>query len=427
VQCEIRQLDDFEASLECYKRNRGGKDNPVVLGRMFREMMKAKNLSIRALAKELGISEAKVRIYLDYLAAYEVRIEYAPASAEDDIARLTQARMRKYISMPSAVGDRWLDAGADPSVFEGLGTWTPDRVPCEINRFKLSAYLDTSPTRFDASVSQLARLAMWLDPNKHIKDVRAYAAAVAKLGMTADVMDSLPIGTTGEHSEVMITPEAWDNLLAQAKEKASKRSGLLAEIEAGVRLALRETGIDPADVCSPADAEALRIVENSPKFIQQADHLTLSEKRWLAEIPEPEGDDITSIAKEQVCQLLHEVRSGKKSKNMPSLLDSPAAYFQFCFAIIERQRQNAAIDELFADGDALAAKLIEKLSQTAAIRDGLVGEQGALECLTQRLSGVELPEWHLIASLVIQPGAIEEAATRWLQGFENADVAEDAA
>jgi ParB family chromosome partitioning protein len=40
VSCEVLEnVDDFEAMRQTFKRNRGGHDNPVLLGRMFREML----------------------------------------------------------------------------------------------------------------------------------------------------------------------------------------------------------------------------------------------------------------------------------------------------------------------------------------------------------------------------------------------------
>ena len=40
VLCEnLGDVDDLEARRQTYKRNRGGQDNPVLLGRMFREML----------------------------------------------------------------------------------------------------------------------------------------------------------------------------------------------------------------------------------------------------------------------------------------------------------------------------------------------------------------------------------------------------
>ena len=45
VQVEIVEVDDFEAMRQTYKRNQHGTHNPVLLGRMFTRMMKARKLS----------------------------------------------------------------------------------------------------------------------------------------------------------------------------------------------------------------------------------------------------------------------------------------------------------------------------------------------------------------------------------------------
>ena len=71
VPCEIVDVDDFEARRQTYKRNQHGTHHPVRLGEMFQQMMAARQLSQRALAKEIDVSEGTVRNALSYAEAAE--------------------------------------------------------------------------------------------------------------------------------------------------------------------------------------------------------------------------------------------------------------------------------------------------------------------------------------------------------------------
>src|SRR5262249_8399379 len=77
VPCEIVEADDFEARRQTYKRNQHGTQNPVLLGRMFQQMMEGRGLSQRALAEEIAVSEGTVRNALLYAEAADLRNSYA--------------------------------------------------------------------------------------------------------------------------------------------------------------------------------------------------------------------------------------------------------------------------------------------------------------------------------------------------------------
>ena len=77
VSCEVIDADDFESMRQTYKRNRHGNDDSVRLGRMFRQMVDARDLSQRALAKEIEVSEGTIRNALVYAEATDMRNGYA--------------------------------------------------------------------------------------------------------------------------------------------------------------------------------------------------------------------------------------------------------------------------------------------------------------------------------------------------------------
>src|SRR5262245_44734007 len=108
VPCEVIDADEFEARRQCLKRNQHGRMNPVRLGRMFREMMDLRKLSLRELEQEIKTSEGTIRNALLFAEGAELRNRYAPEGAEDKIARLTVKQVRAYVNRPGSERDRWL-------------------------------------------------------------------------------------------------------------------------------------------------------------------------------------------------------------------------------------------------------------------------------------------------------------------------------
>jgi ParB/RepB/Spo0J family partition protein len=112
VPCEVIEADDFEAMRQTYKRNQHGTHEPVTLGRMFRRMMQDRNLSGRALAEEISVSEGSVRNAVMYAEAHDLRNSYAPDKA-DQVGKLSVRQVRCYTKLPPRVANLWLDSGGD--------------------------------------------------------------------------------------------------------------------------------------------------------------------------------------------------------------------------------------------------------------------------------------------------------------------------
>lgn len=121
VACEVIEADDFEAMRQTYKRNQHGTHHPVLLGRMFRRMLETRGLSQRALAEEIAVSEGTIRNALAYAEAAALRNGYA-------FEKLTIRQVRAYVRLPRAVGDLWLDCGADLRVLYGANSPTTHRI-----------------------------------------------------------------------------------------------------------------------------------------------------------------------------------------------------------------------------------------------------------------------------------------------------------
>ena len=117
IAVEVVEVDDFEARRQTYKRNQHGEHDPVRLGRMFRQMMDKHDLSQRALAKEIAVSEGTVRNTLLYAEAAELRNRYAPdrddAEVVAEISGLNIRQLRAYCALPGEIRDYWLRDGAD--------------------------------------------------------------------------------------------------------------------------------------------------------------------------------------------------------------------------------------------------------------------------------------------------------------------------
>ena len=117
IAVEVVEADDFEARRQTYKRNQHGEHDPVLLGRMFRQMMNERDLSQRALAKEITVSEGTVRNALLCAKAAELRNSYAPDQDDvvtvAEISGLSIRQVRAYCDLPDGIRDYWLRDGAD--------------------------------------------------------------------------------------------------------------------------------------------------------------------------------------------------------------------------------------------------------------------------------------------------------------------------
>jgi ParB/Sulfiredoxin domain len=106
---EIVDIDDVEAKRQTYKRNLGGKNNPVKLGLMFLKAKEESGLSNRELADKWEVSEGMVRNYLMYAEVGRLRNDYAT------IAKLTVEQIRIYLKISEyakPIADYWLYCGA---------------------------------------------------------------------------------------------------------------------------------------------------------------------------------------------------------------------------------------------------------------------------------------------------------------------------
>jgi hypothetical protein len=105
---ELVNYDDIEARRQTYKRNLGGKNNPVKLGMMFAQAIEESGLSNRKLAEQWEVSEGMVRNNLLYAEAGKLRSDYA------NLAQCTNDQIRLYVKIAEyakPIADFWLYCG----------------------------------------------------------------------------------------------------------------------------------------------------------------------------------------------------------------------------------------------------------------------------------------------------------------------------
>ena len=428
ILCEVRELDDFEALRECFKRNRGGKDNPLLLGRMFRKMLQAKKtqekLSIRKLAEMIVVPASTINAYIGYVKAAELRGACAPGTAEDDISRLSHSRMRFYRELPDSVRDAWLDGGGDLHAFDDIQGFSSGRLAYEINTIKLGKYLDGRPWHFRQSVERLAQLCRWCSRHRALEGYRDYVASVAELHLPAWVLDLLPCESDGESAAPLLKPDQWHRILKSAKPRAKKEAALEHLVAADIRVALRDAGIKPESVLGPDVAEALQILKSAPDFIRAASHLSLNEQRALAELDVVEDEQFVMEAKRLTCEWLRLVREDASEQDQKRLLDveptsnSVTDVFLACLAHLRCEQVAAIEDALFSNQEELLARVLEILGDTRAIRGGVIGDRPAAEVLAERLDAIDWPEFHLVAAGVFSGMSAENAGRRWLEALQ---------
>jgi hypothetical protein len=119
VPCEVVEATSLEARRLTFVRGQHGNRDPLLTGRLFRQMLDltgmaadASGTSLRKFAQENNISEGTLRNYLLYARAAEVRNRYAPETADETIRGLPVVKLRLYLELPEGRRDEWLDRGA---------------------------------------------------------------------------------------------------------------------------------------------------------------------------------------------------------------------------------------------------------------------------------------------------------------------------
>lgn len=414
VLCHIVEVDDFEARRQSFTRNLHGTHDKVLEGRMFREMLAFREMSQRKLAVELGISEGAVRNGLTYAQAADLRTVYAPEQGDSEIANLTLEELRAYLQLSPIIRDRWVDHGAV------LGYLRPyvdyDNIRDNIGRvpeaFAKLVGLKGEP--FDVSLMRVVELLRngFCIAKQGCADTEDFLLPIAEFRFPPKTIGLLP---TDRESKTVIRPllsaDVWRKILQHVAEGPRGKDGGFGKIQAGVRVALREAGLNPAAVMDSHVLESLQLLDAAPAYIRQAGFLTIEEQVELLQADIPGPTAVAAIIRQVAVAKLGESRTkGGRKKKGPQLT--------------VREALRDAQREVQADGKAnaaLSANTSEELSVTAITKLAscfLAGEtvqgQPAVEVLIERVKGLSDPEQTLIWAALATSSSPRTLATAWL-------------
>ena len=424
VPCVETQADDFEAMRQTYKRNRGGDDDPLLLGQMFQRMLCERNLSVRGLAREIDIPESTLRIHLNYPKALELRSACAGEDRSEEIRGLSHEEVGTYLRLPDGLRDAWADAGFSLKTLRSVRRELHEIIG-PVSAAGLIDAVEPDILRFGSSLRLAVELGEWQWDHRHIEQVGDYVRPLAllrigrlKLMPPSDAMSLLPCEARGEVVVALIAPDKWAAILRDAAKHLDDPKGLHPLVASGVRRALREAGVDLAAVLGPEVAEAVQIVHGGPDFIREADFLALKEQVQLIMAQADAPEEIVLQAKRMTVEQFRTTRTnvGSNDSGLPGTKAlsgrSVIAAFENCVGRILREQHVVAEDELFGDRDHLMQAVLAKLAVAKEISKAVVGDRPAAEVLAQRLQCLDLPEFTLLAAGLLQSVA---PARHWVK------------
>lgn len=420
VPCEILEASDFEAMLLTYKRNRTGSDNPVLLGRMFEQMQADCKLSGRRFAAKIDVPEATVRSYLCYAEASALRAKYNSNDCIEAVAEMTHREVQAYLDLGDDLRDKWFDAGHELRKLDGLFEASPHQLRLPISESGLGYVVESSYKRFRPSLEFALALAAWSEEHKAVQGVDDYIRPVSELRIGDDrdfppveLPNLLPCHREDGCATVALPADKWASILCDAAGRAADEDGLVALVEKGVRVALKQAGVDPGEVLGPDVAEAMQILSNAPACIREADMLTLDEQAWLATVEVKAADDVVATAKELACDYIQRQRSGSGNNHDDYIDGGIDDVLRHFVDRLLHERDESVLDKFFADREQLIATTLVKFAECRSSKV-VVGDQLASNLLASRLRALPDPELALLAASVLQLPRLDDAAARWL-------------
>src|SRR5215471_18090491 len=281
VPCEVVAVDDFEAMRQTYKRNQHGTHNPVRLGQMFQQMMADRELSQRALAAAIEISEGTVRNAISYAEAASLRNSYA-------FEKLSVRQVRAYLGLPLPIADAWLDSGADLETLreatlvpiESVGV--DGAVTTETRDFAedhdgwaelVTADLVRAIRASDFLTSARRAFQIW-DWRRHVidalPDIDLYIRPVADLALGTETLNQLPCELEDARFTILTAADAWGELLRDCTARSPDNAETRAQmISASLRRLARKDGRE-VDGTNPIIGEFLDMLASAPVEVRDA-------------------------------------------------------------------------------------------------------------------------------------------------------------
>jgi hypothetical protein len=428
IECEIVEVDDFEAMSQTYKRNQHGSHNPVKLGQMFEKMCSDRLVSIRKLARSIGVSEGTVRNAINYARAARMRSGYA-------FQILSQDQVRLYLRLPCPINDLWLDSGARISSIqqslsvtlgkgEGKRGWkiaTPTDDGVDFFEFLCgsSLYKTIDPNDFVATTQRAFRLMEW-QFRYRIENIAAYVSIVAELKLEPIILELIPIASspnTDNKYSVLVSPEKWRAMLTSCLR--SKDADVQYAIAASSRhLVLKELGWTDFDVNDPRMIHRRQILDEAPDFIKNSE-LEEHDKVYIADAyVQGVDDDIVTEAKRITVERLENIKKALEHGNPDQLnqlrpilklgterilndslheaVDADQKKSRDQVKISERKK----VEELLSQPQELADAIRNKLASTS-LKEWQINNRPALDVLLSRICALPKPELKLLAAHLI--------------------------
>ncbi len=434
VNVEVIEADDFEARRQTYKRNQHGEHNPVLLGRMFQQMMESQGLSQRALAKKIAVSEGTIRNALEYAKAAEVRNDYA-------FDKLTIKQVRWYNRLPNPLADKWANEGAkiealwnafaqsDKRLKADLATHGVDAIEgvcpgeCswldwvrglynQIGEAELDKYIHAK-TSFCETVSTLYKWDQWegrwlsagrwmthdqwLDRDTLRLYTRHYfegAWPVRDRSYMDSALDKI-IDTSTRPLGFHLTPEEFDEIVTGAVEHGESSQDFRARLD----LALLKRGIKKSQSTEGVQEQLMeeQIAAEAPDYIQNSKLVSTHAKfvLWKAQGP----DD----AKRELAKMEY-IRWGDDFKSLETAIQA-----RMDAAAREAEEQKLREEHQSQKGKAGALTLAREITQYMADFSPKELPDAARQALVSKLAAIPKPELLLFHEMIERTAHRERA------------------
>lgn len=294
VACEVVDVDDFEAMRQTYKRNQHGTHNPVKLGQMFRRMMADRDLSQRALAEDIEVSEGTVRNALEYAKASGVRNDYA-------FDALAIKQVRAYNRLPLAIGNYWVDCGAEIKHLDITGSMRFNNAPSPYEKLADCELLSFAPRpskyqNFRAVMEKVTRWyyleGRWARCGLTREDVRPYVQHHFKdlfyvkdeemmnhaMGAIADIEDKTV--------RLLLTPEQFEDVIEITKLNPASHNDFMSNLESAV---FKASGVRTEKAWTKKTELLEADLADAPDFIKDS-KLTVEAKIALRDLAKGQFD-----------------------------------------------------------------------------------------------------------------------------------------
>ncbi len=440
IDCEIIGADDFEAMRQTYKRNQHGKHDPVLQGRMFRQMREQAGLSNRELGRQMEVSEGTVRNSILWADAFDLRNSYAPETAERDLQELNLRQLRWYMELPAPIRDYWLDRGARADevseAAEGFYPVFDETLQQFVDRGLACLFIGRD---FQTAIKQAREFCEWRDAViGAIPDVDDFLRPLLEHKLPLDFLNFLPyVRREGETPPVVtvISADEWRETVNNCCQRAENEKERDAMMRASIRLLVKQKGVELQDLTDPRILEAIEGIKDAPDFIKNAEHMDLEAKWWLHRQQVDELDDAALLEAKQEAVDWSKMRFDylTGSKEVPQGDEDARNLFlgeMYCRAvdvvfpeIVTRKIREKKFEEAkqrSTDDEKLLAALVERFKKDFSIREGTVDGKPAFDVLRERLAALPKPEFRLLACELLKeaiPAIQYLAVSNWLESI----------